>query len=276
MSAILNAIHDALDVFFIPFEAIAPFWGMLAVSLVTGVLMLVVYKYTSNQDALARVKDRIKAHLLEAWIYREDVAVMLRAQVSVLRANFKYVALNMKPLAVMIIPVVIILVHLNFRYGMRPIRPGEETVVKSVRKEAVTADKMDEKLVAPEGIRVETAGVRIGERGEVAWRVKAVKEGTYALKIKAGDKVYEKTLVVGEPGVRLASRRFASGLVDAFFYPGESVLPDEGSLGKIEINYPLDSPAIPGTGWKPHWLLQYVVLSIIFGLAFKKPFRVEL
>ncbi len=276
MSAILNAIHAVLDVFFIPFEAIAPFWGMLAISLVTGVLMLIVYKYTSNQDALAQVKDRIKAHLLEAWIYREDVAVMLRAQLSVLRANLKYVALNLKPLAVMIIPVVIILVHLNFRYGMRPLKPGEETVVKSVRQEVVTAEKMDEKLLAPEGIEVQTNGVRIEERGEVAWRVKAVREGRYILEVDAGDKTYKKTLVVGEPGVRLSSRRFASGLVDAFFYPGESVLPEEGALGKIEISYPFDSPAIPGTDWKPHWLIQYVVLSIIFGLAFKRPFNVEL
>jgi len=276
MSAILNAVHAALDVFFIPFEAMAPFWGMLAVSLVTGVLMLLVYKYTSNQDALARVKDRIKAHLLEAWMYREDVTVMLRAQASVLRANLRYVLLNMKPLAVMIIPVVILLVHMNFRYGMRPLRPGEETVVKSVRKQAVPADEMDEKLVAPEGVRVMTPGVRIEERGEVAWRVKALEEGEYVIKIKAGDEVYGKRLVVGKPGVRLTPLRFASGLAYAFFYPGEPVLPGDGVLGRIEINYPFDSPAIPGTDWKPHWLIQYVVLSVIFGLILKKPFNVEL
>ncbi len=275
MTAIINILHRAFDLFFVPFARLDPFWGMLAVSAVTGVLMLIVYKYTSNQAAIARVKDIIKAHLLEAWIYREDVGLMLRAQVAVLRANMKYIALNLQPLLVMIVPVLFILVSLNFRYGTRPLEVGEEIVVKTFRKTAVTADKMDERLETPDGVEVLTPGVRIEERGEVGWRVRILKKGAYTVTVLAGGREYTIRLVAGSFGTRVASRRYAS-IGGAFFYPGEPALPSDGVLSRIEINYPTLSPAIPGTKWRPHWLIQYFVLSLIFGLALRGPFKVEI
>ncbi len=35
MTGLMNALHKALDIFFLPFDSIAPFWGMLVVSAVT-------------------------------------------------------------------------------------------------------------------------------------------------------------------------------------------------------------------------------------------------
>jgi hypothetical protein len=276
MVNIINAIQKALDLFFVPFNRLEPFWGMLAVSAVTGVLMLIVYKYTSNQKGITRVKDQIKAGLLEAWIYREDVPLMLKAQGSVMIANLKYMALNLKPLVVMMIPVLILLVHLNFRYGMRPLAPGEETIVKTQRETAVTADQMDEALVTPKEIEIRTKGVRIEDRGEVDWRIRVFKTGEYNLKISAGGQDYSKRLIVGDFGTRISSRAATSNLSDAFFYPGEPALPAGGVLKRIEINYPTMAPTIPGTDWRPHWLVQYFVLSLIVGFALKGPLKVDI
>ena len=275
MMSFLNTLHRALDVFFKPFERFDPFWGMLVVSAVTGVLMLIVYKYTSNQAAIVRVKDKIKAHLLEAWIYREDVPLMLKAQGAVLLANLKYMALNLQPLVVMLIPVLILLVHLNFRYGMRPLKPGEETIVRTLRKTAVAATEMDESIRFSQGGVIETHGVRIEERGEVDWRIKAPQTGD-SLTITAGGREYSKKLQVGDFGQWVTPRSSVGGLSDAFFYPGDAPLPSDGVLERIEVTYPTQSPAIPCTNWRPHWLIQYFVLSLIFGFALKGPFKVEI
>jgi len=276
MISSINALHRVLDLFFRPFERFDPFWGMLAVSAVTGVLMLIVYKYTSNQAAIVRVKDQIKAHLMEAWIYREDVPIMLKAQGAVLLANLKYMALNLQPLLVMFLPVLILLVHLNFRYGMRPLKAGEEIVVKTLRKTAVTAPEMDEKLEVPNGVVVETPGIRIEERGEVDWCVKVLQNGAYSLNITAGGQQYSQQLIAGDFGFRMAPRSSAGSLSDAFFYPGAPPLSSDSTLERIEMSYPSQSPAIPGTNWRPHWLIQYFVLSLIFGFALKGPLKVEI
>jgi len=264
-----------MDVFFVPFAAAAPFWGMFAASAVTGVLMVLVYKYTSNQAGILRAKERIKGHLLETWIYREQVSVMLRAQKKVLRENFIYMGLNLKPLAAMMIPVLLILIHLNFRFGMEPVRPGGTVLVVATRERPVPVEEMDEALVAPDGVSLEAPPLRIESRGETFWRVSPRAKGKYVLGIKAGGVSYEKSLEAGAQGARLAPLR-SKGIGNAIFYPGEPAMSAEGPLKSIEVMYPSGSPEIPLTHWRPHWIIQYFILSIIFGFIAKGPLKVEI
>ena len=51
-----------------------------SIAAVTGVLLLVVFKYTSNQRAIKRVRDDINANLLALKLFKDSTAVSLRAQ----------------------------------------------------------------------------------------------------------------------------------------------------------------------------------------------------
>lgn len=273
---IVNKIHSILDYFFVPFQGIAPFWGMLVISFVTGVLMVLVYKYTSNQSAIAGVKNRIKGHLLETWIYREQVRVMLKAQKKVLLANLKYMFLNLKPLAFMLVPVLFILINLNFRYGMKPLRTGESTIFIAERLTAVPIEEMTEELISPPEVTVESPPVRVDSEGRTYWRISANTPGRYALKVKTAQGEYEKILEVGEFGERRLSPRRTMKFWDNFFYPGEPRLPNDCPFVSMEIIYPSEHPRIPETNWHPHWIIQYFVLSIVFGFLVKGPLKVEI
>lgn len=264
-----------MDIFFVPFAGVSPFWGLFAMSAVTGVLMVIVYKYTSNQAGIARAKERIKGHLLETWIYREQVSVMLRAQRKVLKENLVYMGLNLKPLAAMMIPVLLILIDLNFRFGMAPIPPGATTIIIATREKAVAVDEMDESIALPHGLRLDGPPVRVESKGETYWKVGVAAPGRYMLKITSGGKVYEKSLDAGSQGIRVAPLRSVS-VEDAIFYPGEPAMPSGGTLESIEVIYPSQSPEIPWTNWRPHWIIQYFVLSIIFGFIVKGPLKVEI
>ena len=274
MVILFNFIHRGIDLFFLPFSGFEPFWGMLAISAFTGVLMVVVYKFTSNQDGIARAKERIRGHLLETWIYREQVRVMLCAQKKVLLANLKYMGLNLKPLAVMLAPILLIMINLNLRFGTAPLAPGERGLIKAARRSAVLIEEMNESLDAPAGVMVETLPVRLASQGETYWRFKVDRPGNYILKIKASGVLYEKSLQAARQVQRVAPLRSANAL-DEIFYPGEPAMP-EGPLKSIEVMYRSESPLIPGTHWRPHWIIQYLVLSIIFGLAIRGPLKVEI
>jgi len=110
----------------------------------------------------------------------------------------------------------------------------------------------------------------------VDWRVRVLQSGVYSLNITAGGQHYSQPLIVGDFDVRIAPRSSTGSLSDAFFYPGAPPLPSDGALQRIEVSYPSQSPAIPGTNWRPHWLIQYFVLSLIFGFALKGPLKVEI
>ncbi len=101
--AFLNSILGKLfDVLLLPFRSLNPWAGMAFISFLTGLLMLFIYRLASNQAGIRVVKARIKAHLLELRLYKDNMSVTMRAQGRILGANLRYLALNLKPLLVMV------------------------------------------------------------------------------------------------------------------------------------------------------------------------------
>ncbi len=95
----------------------------------TGVLLLVVFKYTSNQRAIKRVRDDINANLLALKLFKDSAAVSLRAQGCILVGAFRLFVLAIVPMLVMAVPVTLLLGQLALWYQARPLRVGEETVI---------------------------------------------------------------------------------------------------------------------------------------------------
>jgi len=120
MSVVNLVFGRIVDTVLLPFRSLSPWFGLAVVSLLTALLMLEVYKLTSNQSAIRRAKDRIKAHLLEMRLYKDSLRVTLRAQAGILKANLAYMGANLKPLLVMIVPLVLILARLSVWYDRAP------------------------------------------------------------------------------------------------------------------------------------------------------------
>ena len=94
-----------------------PGWASLTVlSGLTGVIALVAYKYTSNQRAIGKVHDNIRAALLAAKLFKDDIGVTLRSQGKLFAAAAKLFLLSLQPLAVMIIPMALLLAQMAPRY----------------------------------------------------------------------------------------------------------------------------------------------------------------
>ena len=69
-----------------PLGALPGWLSATAVAAVTGVLLLAVFKYTSNQRAIERVRNDIDAHLLALKLFNDSPLVALEAQGRVLSA----------------------------------------------------------------------------------------------------------------------------------------------------------------------------------------------
>ena len=51
-----------------------PLLLVLAVSIVIGLVMVIVFRYTSDQKAIGRAKDRLKANLLAVRLFQDQIA----------------------------------------------------------------------------------------------------------------------------------------------------------------------------------------------------------
>lgn len=270
MNRALSALCDAV---LYPFETLPPLVGLAVLSALTGLLMLVIFRYTSNQEAIRGAKDRVKAHVLEMRLFGDDLYLLTGALKRILRADLAYVKCSLIPMAIMIVPVILILVQANLRYGYRPLLPGERAVVSVKLRPDAPREAVLLALSAPGGIVVETAPLHMEWDGEVDWRIRAERPGRYALGIEGAGFSVRKSVVVSDRVVAASAMRVGSRFLDAVLNPGERPLSRNTPIKTITIQYPRRSISI--FGWHVHWIVIFFVLSIAFAYALKVPLRIE-
>jgi hypothetical protein len=91
------------------------------VSLVVGLLMVVLFGYTSDQKAIGIAKDQLKAHLLAVRLYRDQIPVVMGSYGKILRGTGRYLKLAFKPLLYVIIPITLLMVQVDRYLGQTPI-----------------------------------------------------------------------------------------------------------------------------------------------------------
>ena len=74
----LNGAANALGEWVLLPIALMPGWlSATLIAAVTGIVLLVIFKYTSNQRAIQRVRNRIDANLLALKLFKESSRVTI-------------------------------------------------------------------------------------------------------------------------------------------------------------------------------------------------------
>ena len=276
--SLLNRVLDALlDGLQRPIAGLPPEVGLLLWSLVAAVVMLLVVKRTSNQEALAAVKRQIHACMFEIRLLNDDLGAILRAQVELLRHNGRYLLLSLPPLGVMIVPLVLLIGHLHGFYGFRPLRPGEEVLVRVglAADVAEAPGRPPVSLELPQGVTAVTPAVWTPQLDEMAWRLRADEPGRHELEVVVGGQRFDKELTVGGGVVRVSPERPDHSLLGQLTWPGEPPLPEGAPVRLVAVSYPPRELPLLGA-WEYGWMVAFMVLSVIFAFALRKPLGVTI
>jgi hypothetical protein len=270
MAAVNGIITGILDV------ALAPFGGhvwveLIFISLVTGGLLLLIFRYTSNQRAIRATKDRILAHLLEVVLYRDQMRVVARAQARLFLDNLRYLGYALVPLMFMVVPVGLLLMQLDLRYGHRPLRVGDSAIIAVRLRSSADLDRVS--LSANEGVTIETESLRIPALSEVDWRIRAKEPGRHEVEVSVAGHPLTKQVVVGGGWGRISPARVGRGGWEQFLHPGEPPLPARAAVTSVTVSYP--SGELTLFGRPVHWVWPWLVISMAFGYVLKGPLRVQ-
>jgi uncharacterized membrane protein (DUF106 family) len=279
---ILNALlASAFDLLLFPFRQLPPIVGLSVVSLLTAAGMLLVFRAKSDQQRIEQVKRAMVAALFEIRLFNDDLPALFRAQGEMLKQNAAYLRLSLVPMLWMIVPIGLIAAQLEFQYGYAGLTPGQPALVKArVRQSAtplaepaaVSPPVSAASLEAPKEIRVLTAGAWFPATQEIIWRVMADVPGEYVLNAKVDGGTFTKTVDATDRVVRRSPVRVAAGFMNQVMYPAEPPLPDGGIVTSISVGYP--SRPIRVLRWDLPWVIVYLVLSMAFAVALRKPFGV--
>jgi hypothetical protein len=270
MTSLLALITGAADAVVRPLVALPPFWLLSAAALVLAVPTLLVFARLSNQARLLTTKNRIKAHLLELWLFRDDVRTVLQAQGRLLGLNLKYIGLTLPAMVVIAPPMVLLLGALAPWYESRPLRPGETTIL-SVHASDPAVLAGEPRLVTGNGVAVETPPLRIPAGNEIDWRIRAVAPGVHTVWVEVGGQRLDKQVVAATEPARVIPSRSTSALWQALTGPGEAPLP-AGAVERVDVRYPSTAVEVWGLPW---WLFFFVAM-MVFVFALRRPLGVEL
>jgi hypothetical protein len=256
---------------FWPFRGGHPLIPLAVFSFLTGVAMLVVYRFTSNQKAIRRAKDRMQAHVLAVRLFQDQLGVVLRSYGRILGATLVYLRLSLVPLLVMFVPLALLLVQLDARFAYRAPEAGEPLLLKVrvVQPEAVDGVALD----LPQEVALTAPLLRDAEEREVIARIEPSKTGVWTVRVKLAGGNYAKQLVVGGRLENLSTSRVGPGFLDRVLHPAEDPLPAAAPVVAIALDYP--ERRITLGGFDLNWIVVFFILSLIAGLAMKRPLGAE-
>lgn len=271
---LLNLAANAAGRFLLAPIAILPGWlsATIAAS-VTGALLLFVFKYTSNQAAIKRVRNGIQANLFALKLFKDATSVVLSAQLAMIGGAVRLFVLALVPMVVMTVPVLLVLGQLSLWYQHRPMRVGEEGVVVLRLKGRPGGPMPAVRLDPTSAATVVTGPVRVPSQGEVVWVVRAERDGLHRLAFRLGDRAVTKELAVGDGFMRVSPRRPGWDWSDALLNPGEPAIPPSSPFESIEVAYP-DRPS--WTSGTDRWVIYWFAVSMVAALVAKPLLKVHL
>jgi uncharacterized membrane protein (DUF106 family) len=266
-----NAIIDSLIRFFFnAFSWAPPVVGLSVAAAATGAGILWIWSLTSDQPRMKKAKNSVWAALFELRVYVNEPRVAWRAQKALLGANFRYLALALRPALWMIVPMALLLVHLNSFYGRAPLPLDRETIVTMGMSSTWDAHSTAPQLLAPPQVLVTSFPVRAADSREISWRIRPVSAVSGQLTFIVDGKRVPKLIEAGSRQ-RFVPGRSVSSALGLLWMPAERRI-TSNTVEWIEIRYPEACLSVLGVRW--NWLLWFLAVSFVAALLLKKRFGV--
>jgi hypothetical protein len=268
----LNVGGNSLGKYVLAPLAVLPGWlSSTIVAVASGVLLLLVFKYTSNQRAIEKARDDIKAHLLALKLFKDSPSVALRAQGRILYGAALLLVHAIIPMIVMLIPVGLLLGQLGLWYQSRPLKVGEEAVV-ALKLNGNSELHGDVRLQPTEAMEITLGPVRVISKREICWNIRALQSGYHRLAFQVNDQTVNKELAIGDGLMRVSQQRPGWRWQAVLLHPSEQPLRPDSAIQSIEIEYPKRSSWTSGSD---SWMIYWFLASFVSALCFRRLLKVH-
>jgi uncharacterized membrane protein (DUF106 family) len=256
-----------------PMSVLPPWLSLTVISAVLGVLMLISFKYTSNQAAIGKVRDTIKAQLLAMKLFKDNIPVVLKAQVKIILNAVLLLVHSFRPMLVMIIPFSLLLGQLGLWYQSRPLAVGERTTV-TLQLAGSDEDSMPQVSLQPSVAATVTIGpVRVPSKRQVFWQIQAAKKGHHQLVFTVDGAQVQKDLSMGQDLMPVSIKRPGLIVGDLILHPAEKPFAETSLVQSIQIRYPDRTSPVSGSGI---WVIWLFVISMVFAFLCKPFLKVKI
>lgn len=269
LNLVINGLFDLL---MRPFMHLSAWPGLIAASMVASIVLVALFHFSSNPNAIRRTRNRLLARTLELLMFQHDLRVSFTACGRILIANAAYLVQFLRPMAVGLIPLLLIFVQMESWFDRRPLRIGEQSVFSLEIDPSKSVLDQSIELQLPEMLAIDSPPVRIPSRNELAWRITATGAGNGWIDVISDGIKERKSVSTGDQLVRISQARESDGLPQQLFSPSEPPL-DAGPMRRMLVSYPRREWLIGQT--EVPWLVAAFVLIMVFSLVLGRVFGIR-
>lgn len=234
---------------------------VVGVGIIFSIIMVLLTKYTTDQDLLKRLRDEMKELQAEIKMLQNNPSKAGEVNKRMMDAQMKMMMQSMKPMLFSMIPAFLILGWFNAHIAYMPLEAGEEFSVELNFYEGISGTIEPE---TPEGITLINGEAYTIKDNKVRLVYKAEMPGDYTLRYTLKNDAGEtqenweqKVIIAAENEKQYVSPvgKIKDDVLETIRIGNKKFTP----LGSISI-----------FGWYPGWLALYIVTSLICSIGLRK------
>jgi len=227
-----------------------PLYAIIAIAFIVSLLIVVIYKFLTNQNEMKRLKDELKEHQKKMKDHKHDAEKMMSIQKEAMRTNMQYMTKSMWPTLITFLPILLIFGWLNGHLAFEPLTPDVPFPITIQMEKGITGNIS---IATPQGLEVIGDSTKQIQEGMAEFELKG-EAGEYLASLKYGNETQDKLIKI------TTERKYA---------PVTETYKSEAFKRVTLGNKPLK--VIFGLGW----LWAYIISAIVFSLVLRKIMNVH-
>jgi len=227
-----------------------PYLAIIFLSFVISLLIVIIYRFMTNQDEMKRLKGELKEYQKKMKATRDDPDKLMKIQKEAMSINMQYMSKSMKPTLITFLPILLLFGWMNAHFAYAPLTPGEEFTLTAQLEEGINSNVS---IDVPEGLAVVGPATKEITDGYVSFALKG-EAGEYYATLEHEGKKQDKRILITE------GREYAS--------VSESY--NEGVFERIELS---NERLIVAFGLT--WIWIYIICAILFSTTLRKALKIH-
>jgi len=225
-----------------------PLWAILVLSLAISLLIVVIYKYFTNQEEMKQMKDDLKKYQ-QKMKETKDMEQLGKIQKETMSLNMKYMGKSMKPTLITFIPILLIFGWMNAHFAYEPLLPDQEFNMTATMAKGIEGNVT---INVPEGLQIVGVDTKEIADREALFTLKGKQGEYFATLASNGQEMDKKIIVTTAPRYATTPESYKSDVFKTV------------TLGNKQLK----------VFWKLSWIWVYIISAILISTGLRKVMKV--